>query len=311
MPPQIFLTATPVATQSLNATKDNFFDLVGSQPVLIKFVAPQCGPNMADVWDELAELHQGSSLVIASVDCSDQSVVCSQYGVTEFPAVLSFVAGEYTGAKYHGEMDKASLEAFASELASECDPRGSQTYKECSEEQKRAFSPLILDARYTVEQLIAKAKDVQQVIRKAEAAYARAVKRWRAEKTVAKKDEHAQAAARARDKLVVAQKENAPTLRRLKAAMLARDVKQEEHPKNFFPRSVGSDEVEDAVAACAAAAGAEAAKGEEARVKKGNDGEARVKGDDKPTHEGAEDGAENHTHDKGATSSCESSATRA
>jgi thioredoxin-like negative regulator of GroEL len=280
-----------VAAQSQNITDKNFFELVGGRPALIKFVASQCGPTLADEWDELADLHEYSPLLVGSVDCADTPVVCSQYGVTEFPTILSFIAGEYTGAKYHGVIDKESLEAFASDLASDCDPRGSTTYAQCTEEQKSAFGPLIHGAKD--EELIEQAKDVQQIIRDAEAAHARAVKRWRAAKSVTKQDELAQKVARARDTLRTTQPGTAASLRRLKAALLTRNIAQKEQPKNFFPASVKDTDVEDAIAACPVAAV--------------EDKQAAVKGNKEAVREGDDNGAENHTLEE--TESCESSAT--
>lgn len=130
------VAATASATTEL--TGKNFDESIAGKGAFVKFYAPWCGhcKRLAPVWDELAEEFAGSeSVLIADVDCtkSDNTNLCSKYGVRGYPTIKAFTASDPDGKAYEGGRDLDALKAYADEnLGPSCSP---DTIDLCSDEE--------------------------------------------------------------------------------------------------------------------------------------------------------------------------------
>ncbi|CAL1268965.1 unnamed protein product [Larinioides sclopetarius] len=92
----------------------------GDKPHFVNFFAPWCGycKRLKPVWDELAEKYNVDSnnqeLVIAKVDCTVETPICADEGVSGYPSLLYYEAGQSKGTKYQGKRDLVGLEDFIS-----------------------------------------------------------------------------------------------------------------------------------------------------------------------------------------------------
>jgi thioredoxin 1 len=91
----------------------NFKEVVlnATQPVLIDFWAPWCGPcrMIAPVIDELATEYEGKA-IIAKCDVDVSSEVPVKYGIRNIPTLLFFKNGELKD-KIVGSTTKAAITA--------------------------------------------------------------------------------------------------------------------------------------------------------------------------------------------------------
>ncbi|XP_014470673.1 PREDICTED: thioredoxin domain-containing protein 5 isoform X2 [Dinoponera quadriceps] len=80
------------------------------------FYAPWCGhcQRLGPTWEQLAEMsnEESNNIRIAKVDCTIESILCSEHDVTGYPTLKFFKAGETKGIKFRGTRDLPSLTSF-------------------------------------------------------------------------------------------------------------------------------------------------------------------------------------------------------
>ncbi|CAI5496243.1 unnamed protein product [Closterium sp. Naga37s-1] len=98
---------------------DNFDDYVGKEEAaFVKFYAPWCGhcKKLAPEYENFATAFKKTkSVVIAKVDCDEHKDVCSKYGVSGFPTLKWFPAGESKPEDYSGGREASDLVEFVNE----------------------------------------------------------------------------------------------------------------------------------------------------------------------------------------------------
>jgi len=103
----------------VNLVKDSFDTDVAKKPSFVMFFAPWCGhcKKLAPTWQELAEKYnkaEEQEVVIAKVDCTVETALCSAQDVTGYPTLKFFKSLE-TSEKHRGGRDLDSLVAFIDE----------------------------------------------------------------------------------------------------------------------------------------------------------------------------------------------------
>ena len=98
-------------------TDDNFATevLESSEPVLVDFWAPWCGPcrQLAPVVEELAAENEGA-VKVTKVNVDDASKVAQEYGISSIPTLLLFKGGEVQ-QRIVGVKPKAQLQELLDE----------------------------------------------------------------------------------------------------------------------------------------------------------------------------------------------------
>ncbi|GFQ92001.1 thioredoxin domain-containing protein 5 [Trichonephila clavata] len=96
-----------------------------TNPHFVNFYAPWCGycKRLKPVWDELAEkynsLSSHSTLIIAKVDCTVETPICADEGISGYPSLVYYDIGIKKGVKYQGKRDLVGLEDFISNFQGE------------------------------------------------------------------------------------------------------------------------------------------------------------------------------------------------
>ncbi|XP_078050190.1 thioredoxin domain-containing protein pretaporter [Augochlora pura] len=105
---------TTVYTVQYN--KDNFAEEVQKNNHVVMFYAPWCGhcQRMAPQYEKLAKDVKAdkSNVIIAKVDCTVDSELCTEHDVTGYPTFKFFKAGETKGTKFRDAKDLPSLISF-------------------------------------------------------------------------------------------------------------------------------------------------------------------------------------------------------
>ncbi len=98
-------------------TDDNFASevLESSEPVLVDFWAPWCGPcrQLTPVIEELASENQGA-VKVTKLNVDEASKTAQEYGIQSIPTLLLFKGGEVT-QRVMGVKPKAQLQEMLDE----------------------------------------------------------------------------------------------------------------------------------------------------------------------------------------------------
>jgi len=98
-------------------SKDTFDADVGKKPHFVMFFAPWCGhcKRLAPTWQELAEKYnkaEDQEIVVAKVDCTVETALCSGQDVTGYPTLKFFKKSADSSEKHRGGRDLDALVAF-------------------------------------------------------------------------------------------------------------------------------------------------------------------------------------------------------
>lgn len=101
-------------------TEESFKKDVEEKAHFVMFYAPWCGhcKRLAPTWNDLAVKYtekEEKDVVIAKVDCTIETALCSGQDVTGYPTLKFFKSGADSGVKYRGQRDIDSLAKFAEE----------------------------------------------------------------------------------------------------------------------------------------------------------------------------------------------------
>ncbi|CAB3375681.1 Hypothetical predicted protein [Cloeon dipterum] len=109
--------AVVAAGESVSYTTDAFKKEVPKANHFVMFFAPWCEhcKRLAPAWSELAAKLSAEEAVVAKVDCTLETALCSENDVTGYPTLKFFKKGETDGLKFRGSRDLSSLRSFVFE----------------------------------------------------------------------------------------------------------------------------------------------------------------------------------------------------
>lgn len=104
----------------ITLVKDTFDADVAKMPHLVMFFAPWCGhcKKLAPTWQDLAVKYNKADeqeVVIAKVDCTVETALCSAQDVTGYPTLKFFKSGSESGERHRGGRDMDGLVTFIDE----------------------------------------------------------------------------------------------------------------------------------------------------------------------------------------------------
>eukprot|EP00040_Diaphanoeca_grandis_P023494 m.127848 g.127848 ORF g.127848 m.127848 type:complete len:377 (-) comp29300_c0_seq2:134-1264(-) len=147
----LLLLAGNVHSAKLQELKDGDLDAI-TAPHFVKFFAPWCGhcKRMAEAWTELASENTGA-IVIAEVDCTRETGLCSEHGITGYPTIKFYTkegATDYTGGRtigalkhfISGELVKLNSNSVVSDNAETIDGLTTLTDASFSSATKKGFA---------------------------------------------------------------------------------------------------------------------------------------------------------------------------
>jgi protein disulfide-isomerase A6 len=112
-----------VPTAAMTLTPDTF-DAVVKDPtktVFVKFYAPWCGhcKSLAPKWEKLAKAYEAEeSVIIADLDANEYRDIGEEYGVTGFPTLKLFKAGDdKEPIPYEGAREEEPMMGFVNDMA--------------------------------------------------------------------------------------------------------------------------------------------------------------------------------------------------
>lgn len=104
-----------MSSELIKQVNDETFDqsvLQSSQPVLVDFWAPWCGPcrALAPTVEKIADEKKGS-LVVCKVNVDDSPEVAARYGIRGIPTLILFKNGQVAN-QLTGNVPKSQIEAM-------------------------------------------------------------------------------------------------------------------------------------------------------------------------------------------------------
>jgi thioredoxin 1 len=98
----------------VEATPENFNELIQGEDVLVDFWAEWCAPckMISPILDDIAE-SRGDQLTVVKVNIDDCQKIAQQYRVRGIPTLIRFKSGQVDATKV-GAATKSQLEAFLS-----------------------------------------------------------------------------------------------------------------------------------------------------------------------------------------------------
>lgn len=108
---------------------DDFARHIPTKPHLVLFYAPWCGhcQRLMPDYNTLAEKYNGElkqeRVVIAKVDCTKETALCSSNDVTGYPRLLFFWSDPNVFAKFKGKRDLPGLEEFVEKMLLDGPPK--------------------------------------------------------------------------------------------------------------------------------------------------------------------------------------------
>mmetsp|Transcript_44136 Transcript_44136/g.86589 ORF Transcript_44136/g.86589 Transcript_44136/m.86589 type:complete len:253 (-) Transcript_44136:203-961(-) len=117
----LYLLALVGISSAVVLDEDAFYELPQGFAVFINFCKPslQACKDLAPAWQELgSHFPEGGKLIIAEVNCEDNSYFCEDYGVTTFPTLK--YGDDLIENDYDGALDAESLKIFAPDVEIRC-----------------------------------------------------------------------------------------------------------------------------------------------------------------------------------------------